>query len=77
MSTPPPPTSNPPQTPFVCLEVMVITVIVWISLWGIVDVLIRRCNLNDDHELVVYLLLGACALIYVWLWNGVDTCALL
>ena len=56
---------------------MVITVIVWISLWGIVDVLIRRCNLNDDHELVVYLLLGACALIYVWLWNGVDTCALL
>lgn len=73
--TPPPPPR--PQAPLFCFEVLVLTVLTWISIWGTLDVIIRRLKLQDDQELLVYLLLGATALICVWLWSGVDSCALL
>lgn len=66
-----------PRAPAACLEVMVLTVCVWISLWGSIDVLVRRLQLKDDAELALYLTLGLAALVCVWLWDGVDACALL
>lgn len=66
-----------PGAPGVCLEVLLLTVLMWVAIWGCIDVLVRRLQLTEDAELALYLLLGAAALGCVAAWDGVDACALL
>lgn len=59
-----------------CLELLVLTILLWIAIWGAFDALIQRWDL-EDYQLPICALLGAAVVAYVYANNGLSVCELM
>jgi hypothetical protein len=59
-----------------CLELLVLTILLWIAIWGAFDALLERWGLAD-YQLHVCAALGAAVVAYVYANNGLSVCELM
>lgn len=60
----------------VCLEVLLITILMWASIWGVIDMLVDRIQ-DTKNKLVFYAMLFLFAVILIGITPGLTTCRVL
>lgn len=83
-SLPPPPNMSPlpilqkntATRDVVCLETLMLTILLWASLWGVVESCIDRSGLRET-DVAVYLLIAAAALAGVYWSDTINACSVL
>lgn len=59
-----------------CLELLLLTVFLWVAIFGVVDLLMQKL-FSDEHSLAFYTGLGVAVSLCVWAWHGVSACSLM
>lgn len=60
----------------VCLEILFITILMWASMWGVIDMLVDRIQ-DTKNKLVFYGMLFLFAVILIGITPGLTTCRVL
>jgi predicted membrane channel-forming protein YqfA (hemolysin III family) len=62
--------------PVMCFEVLLATIMLWISLFGISDHFIAKIE-KDEIKLIVYAMMALMVLVFVYASNHINACALM
>lgn len=63
-------------SPLLCVETLLVTIMCWVSVFGIVDILVSRLK-TDTERITAYALVGGLAAVLAVAFKHVTVCSLL
>ena len=60
----------------VCVEVLLVTILLWVSLFGIVDVLVSQLD-EISHRLMAYGCIGGVVLLFSYSSSTINACTMM
>lgn len=63
-------------SPLLCVETLLVTILCWVAVFGIVDILVSRLK-TDAERVTAYALVGGLAAVLAWACGHMSVCSLL